>query len=681
MSFRLRVPISQPVGRRLRVVLQARYSTEEQDASSIPDQFSYIRKFLADNGVTDADFEEVAEPEISGELVSRPRINYLREGIDARRWDLLVDEDTSRLFRNENACFDLFNLAFDRKVRIIAINDHVDTAEEDWDDRLHEVARHHAQANKYTAGRIKRRLTGLWEKGAAVGHIKPGHRRRPTQPATTTEPAKGPHYDELDPQWTPIIFEAYERIARNEPPWSVGLWLTEKGLPKRSNAKGIEWSGKNVIALIKNPVNRGLERYRISVVCMQRTSGKHLIVRNEPEKVLTRPMPHLRVVPDWLWHKANHAIKRRATREDTPTGLDHPLSGIPRDSRGPLSGLLVCGVCGAKMVVDGRVEGGYRCNNARSGRCWNKANPLRSVVHAQIGKAISDQMLALDGVVDAVITDVEVQLQDGGSWEIRRTKLLAEKKKLEAACEKLLDQMEGTEDPPEIRMKDRLRQRTDELEVIQAELERLEMERGLPDQLPSKAMIKEEIEQMAKRLLELDRSVRADLQRLVTPIRAVPYQQFGSSNVVLRAHFKLRLAAFLPDQLAHLLEEEGASATPAPLHEVALTVDLFELTRGPARYWKRAFELHNAGLTLEEIAERLGTNRATANRSVRYAKALVAAGLTDPFVELKDSPTLVGRWRTHARFQNVPPKNACEDGSPRDGCDHANGQGGEEPSA
>lgn len=134
MAFRLRTPIQKPAGRRLRVLAYARYSKEEQDASSILDQYAYDRRFLHQEGVIDAEIEELNDPEMSGELVSRPGINKVREGIAARRWDLIVVEDSSRLFRNETACLELVETAVDQGIRVIAINDGVDTAEEDWDD-------------------------------------------------------------------------------------------------------------------------------------------------------------------------------------------------------------------------------------------------------------------------------------------------------------------------------------------------------------------------------------------------------------------------------------------------------------------------------------------------------------------------------------------------------------------
>ena len=55
--------------------------------------------------------------------------------------------------------------------------------------------------------------------------------KRPSVPVTETEPAKGPFYDEIDTEKTPINREVFERIANGEPAWAVADWLTSIDFP------------------------------------------------------------------------------------------------------------------------------------------------------------------------------------------------------------------------------------------------------------------------------------------------------------------------------------------------------------------------------------------------------------------------------------------------------------------
>ena len=326
MAFRLRIPIVAPVGQMVRVIIYARYSTEEQDASSIPDQFEYCKQFLNQNGITEYQPVYFSDAEMSGELVSREGINKVRELIDYRRCDLILCEDSSRLFRHMTACAELIETAVDLNIRVICINDDVDTADEGWDDRVYDALRHHARSNKYTSKRIKRKHEALWRSGAAVGLLRPGFRRVPSVPATATEPAMGPYFDEIDPQLAPVVREVFERIARNDAPCDVALWATEQRLPKPANAKATEWTAARIIHIIRNPVFRGMEVYRKEVVKKERRTGKPRLVPNEPDGILKREMSHLRITSDSLWYAANRAIDARRNRPLGPSGEAHRLA-------------------------------------------------------------------------------------------------------------------------------------------------------------------------------------------------------------------------------------------------------------------------------------------------------------------------------------------------------------------
>lgn len=175
------VPNDRP-GRALRGVLYARYSTEEQDASSIDDQFLFCRTHLSHIGLHGT-LDEVSDAEMSGERRHRPGIDEIREGILARRWNFLATEDSGRAFRHPTYCLELVELAVDNGIRVICINDDVDTNEQDWPERLYEAQSHHSRANTFTRRRLSRKIAGLWKMGAAVTALRPGMRRRPSRPS------------------------------------------------------------------------------------------------------------------------------------------------------------------------------------------------------------------------------------------------------------------------------------------------------------------------------------------------------------------------------------------------------------------------------------------------------------------------------------------------------------------
>jgi len=638
----LRIALTTVIGQILRILLYARYSTEEQHRSSIDDQFAYCEAFLRTNLSPDAKIDRISDPETSGELVSRPGIDEVRAGILTRRWDIIIVEDSSRLYRHETACGELIEAAVDKGIRVICINDNVDTAEEYWEDPLHHAARHHASSNVFTAKRIKRKLEGLWQTGAAIGLLCAGYKRRATRPASAQGPAEGPFFDEIDDTQAPLVAEVYERIARGNPPWAVADWLTAQGLPKASNSRREQWTDRNVVSMIQRTVYRGTEEYARTRIKKEYKTGRHRQVRNAQDQVLQRDVPHLRVVSDELWHAANKAIKGRATKTESAKGLDHPLAGIPRDSRGPLSGILVCGICGFKMYREGRNEGGYRCGNARHGMCWNKATAVASLVHEQISTAVVDELLGLNRLSDMVVERVREICADHEPLHRQLAEKQAEEAELSQGCARLLDAIEKDSESTDLLLL-RLQQRREQLAVVSAKIEALRQQLAVPATLPTRSQIEAKIAQVKTQILVMDRETGVLLRHLVTQIRAVPYQQFGSNLVVLRAHFDLKLMELLPDELLRVLRGTFDEVLADRLRTIPLRADLFKPSSGP-RHFAQALALSEAKLTLVAIGEKLGTAKRQAHIAVQYGKQMREAGLIDPYVELTEPPAVASRW-------------------------------------
>jgi DNA invertase Pin-like site-specific DNA recombinase len=648
--MRLRVPIKMPLIGPLIVLIYARYSTDEQNPRSIADQVAYCTRFLESLGIPNVKIEVIDDPGISGEEVYRSGINQVRDGIPAVRWHLILGEDCSRFFRNETAAGNLFQSAVDHGIRIIGINDDVDTGEEDWEDDLSNAMREHAGNNRRISKRVKRGLAGLWEMGAAIGPLRAGYQRTPTHPATKHDPEEGPFFDAIDPRWQPTLRETYERIARKEPPWSVAKWLTDKGLPKCSNSTKEEWTDKNVIALIRRKVYRGLEEYRVTISVKRHLTGKHVQVANDESEVWTREMPHLRIVEDALWYEANDAIDERCTRKATASGSDHPLAGLPRDSRGPLSGLFFCKICGGKMWQEGRAEGGYRCSNAIEGRCWNKASALKKDVHDKLAEVVADRILSSAGTLQAVVAALRDKLKKNETLEAelanarltlsKTTQAVDGVMRAIEACATNADRQSTTE-----LLVQRLRQRQEEQARAKAALERLESLKNEPACLPSEAELRELVEESARRFLEFDQATGVFLRRLIPRIDAVPFRQYGCNKVVLRARFDLRIAGLLPAQILSYFEGTATGLETATVSVEKHEVDLFHRS-GPPTHFAEALRLQEVdGLTLVEIGRKLGVSKRNAHLAVQYGKELRASGLSDPFLELTEKPAAASRWR------------------------------------
>jgi DNA invertase Pin-like site-specific DNA recombinase len=188
------------VVRRLRVVVYCRYSSVEQNPRSLEEQAAKCREYLRALGLGDLEIIEITDAETSGELLRRGGIDEVRDLVRSGGCDLIVTEDASRLYRNTTFAMGFFDEAADAGVRVLAINDRIDTADAHWRMNAHFASICGEMYNADTAARIRRSIEGRWRDGYAVGCCKPGYRRIPTKPATEREPARGPYRDEKDPQ-------------------------------------------------------------------------------------------------------------------------------------------------------------------------------------------------------------------------------------------------------------------------------------------------------------------------------------------------------------------------------------------------------------------------------------------------------------------------------------------------
>lgn len=653
--MRLRNDILKIAGRLLRVCIIARYSKEERKRKkrSNKAQVLLCKQFLKQWDLKDDEvvIEVIADEGISGELVERPGILTLRDRINGRAYDLIIAEDSSRLYRNPSACDQLVGMAVDNGVRVIFPGDSVDTEDVDWQSTLATAQQHHSQSNQYTRNRLKRATEERWDSGVAMGPLKPGYMRRPINPPTTTnEPAEGPFLDDIDPNWAPAVKEAFERVARREPLWSVATWLNQVGLPKIANSLSLAWSEKNVIALIRRTVYRGVEEYGLTFTKKLHKTGKGKSHRQDKKKIWTRPMEHHRIVPDHLWYEANAVIKDRTTQPSPPQGLDHPLAGIPRDSRGPLSKLFVCGICVSKMYMEGRRTGGYRCSKAKKCGCWNKATSSRELTHKQIGAAIAAEFSAGDGIADVLVNHIEQQLESDEPLQKRLAELVAIIQDLTLTCERLVDEAERGK-VESVFLHQRLQKREQELTEAKAEFAHLQQQAGARPKLPSREEITARIQQASRELLNFSPEAGVLLQRLlVGKILAVPYQQFGGDKVVLRAEFKIDVLGILPGDLDSVLRGSGIKDS-IPTEIRTLCIDLFEPSVVPHNA-SAAWGLRKAGVMPKEIAKTLGLSKRQTTQAVKMGREMEEANIKDPYIRLTERPASASRWKSRRPAPN-----------------------------
>ncbi|MBU6308878.1 MAG: recombinase family protein [Planctomycetes bacterium] len=647
----LRQPIVPPKDRPLSVLIHARFSTEEQRQSSIDDQIAACRAFL-DSGMpkgtkpSQVTVEVITEPEVSGEIADRPGINQVWAGIEAKRWDVIIAEESSRLYRHHTKAGELFESAVDAGVRVICPSDYIDTADDDWPDRLNMCQMQHARSNFYTRQRIRRAHDGLWARGAAIGGTRIGYKRRPTVPATATEPAKGPFYDEIDPDAVPIIREIFERIAAGERSVEVGEWLDSIKFAKASWARQAKWTAANVNAIIRRTIYRGFETNRVKVSKRKLRTGKSECVWNDEDKIQTRESPHLRMVSDHLWYKANELVDRRRVFKEPIRGAGHPLRGTTRQRRGLLAGVFACGCCGSPMYSYGKKDGSFRCSAAVSGVCWYRGFCMRERVYPAVLEAVVNEVLSLDGARDAVLARVRELHEQGGSVAAELKKLDKEEKKLVSGIERLTAAVESG-DGALTSLTSRLADRERELAIVRSRRREVEEQASRKKKLPSAAKLLEHLEAVRGQLLGDENRAAVILRQLLDgPIRVVPFMRIDGKRVVPRLEFTINLVAALPPAVAAPLRQaagDDVEDESVAMLKRTLMVNAFDEPQ-LVKHARVIVEGRLEGKTYKKIAKELNLTEYNMENCAAITRLMEAAGLPEPYRRLTEKPDYVPQW-------------------------------------
>ena len=110
----------------MRVAAYARYSSDSQRDTSIDDQFRNCEQFAARQGWSVT--ERYADKAISGATAERPSYQHMLKDAEAKRFDVLLIDDFSRLSRDQVETEQVRRRLVHWGVRLIGVSDGIDTS-------------------------------------------------------------------------------------------------------------------------------------------------------------------------------------------------------------------------------------------------------------------------------------------------------------------------------------------------------------------------------------------------------------------------------------------------------------------------------------------------------------------------------------------------------------------------
>lgn len=372
---------------RLRAAIYGRYSTEKQSGASIPDQFR-VGERLAERH----DFEVVAhysDAAISGGTAQRPGYQQMLEAARRGEFDVIVAEDTSRLWRNmaEQAP----RLAELTDLGIAVVTHDLDTRAESGGML---AAIHGASSEQYRreiGRRTRRGLEGLARQQKPTGGRAYGYETRDGDRVVHIGRAA-------------IVREIFARFASGDSLRSIANDLNARGIPspgadwKRSTktSDGL-WRVSALHAMLRNDLYSGrLIWNRSRWVRSARDSKQRRYVENPRSEWIVHERPDLAIVDEVTWARVQNRLAERAELfQPGPGGKTKYL----------LSGLMRCAVCGGAYIIGAHRPVRYACathRQAGESGCTNRLLVSKDVAEERILATVKDRFLSREAIAHAV---------------------------------------------------------------------------------------------------------------------------------------------------------------------------------------------------------------------------------------------------------------------------------------
>lgn len=654
MTRKLDPPLAARNGRVLEVLLICRVSNPapgKQDERSLDDQQALHQEWLKERAELPFNVTEIAGSG-SGEHLDREEATTAQNELESGKYDLVLTEDLGRIFRRMHAYL-FCEAAEDVDTRVIAPNDLVDTAQENWRLCAFFAALRHEMYNADTAKRIRRTLRNRFQQGgifqcAIFGYIKP--RAKASDSEVSKDPAAEAVYDE----W----FSMLEKGASFA---EVADWLNALDVPTGPYCSKNQWDGTIVGRVTRNPILKGMRVRNDRMSRRINRTGRRKSVKTPPKERLERECPHLAFVEPNRYDRVIRILKERNDkyRRNGHNGRD-PRKDIPkRRTRFP-GQVIECGICGHGFVFGGHGQTDHlMCHGAREHKCWNGITADGPLSCERISSVVFREIESLEGFDPAFLELVEERERHADGERGQRLRTIS---------------TQLARNTRELANIANFVRRGDDSLTIREELQRLEREKAAlayeltqNERQPADNIVIPEVDELRQLGREAFQDLTADsfefarLMCSLIPIIVVwPYRLCDGGHIVLRAKFRLRLANLVPNaQVRDVLAE--------PLERI-LTVDLFHKPQREA-FRKRVVAMRaiiNAATgkkyTEAEVARELEITKTAAQRAASLQRKMDELGIADPYQPVIEPPNDYPKLRRHkhSRYHFEPLDNAGE---------------------
>jgi site-specific DNA recombinase len=369
--------------RPVRTVIYARFSSQLQNNRSTADQIADCRARAAREGWPIVGV--FADDAISGaagiEEAARPQLARAMAMIEAGEADQLLAESTDRVARHQGDAFAIRERLDYAGARLFTLLDGV------VDDITGTIkGLFDARFRKDLAERVKRGQRGAVAGGRSPAGLAYGYKRA-NRLDDRGELIRG--LRAIDAEQAAIVLRIFEEYDRGQSPRAIAEGLNADGI---KGPTGGDWTASTIAGdrkrgngMLQNRLYAGeLVVGRTSKRPDPRTRAARIRVNGEANWTVNG-VPALRIIPPDLWERVQ---ARRTSYATLP-------AQAARRPKHLLSGKAFCGICGGRVIVQGREQWG--CGRSRSGAgCSNKTRIKAHLLEARVLDGLQSQMLNPD---------------------------------------------------------------------------------------------------------------------------------------------------------------------------------------------------------------------------------------------------------------------------------------------
>ncbi|QVL30253.1 recombinase family protein [Telmatocola sphagniphila] len=612
----------------MKVLAITRISTEHQDVRSLDEQALLIRQFMERSYSGPFNLEEIRS-QGSGERLDRAEFLEAQERVRSRQFDVVCSEDLARICRRADA-FRFAELCEDFGVRLITINDRLDTATDGWRDSAFLSTWHHERSNLETSQRIKRTLRGRFQTGGVVPCLIAGYRRVPG--------VEGEAGLQKIAEWEPIYDQWFRILEEGGSFAEVADWLNERHISVGPASRGTSWTGTMVGRITRNPLLKGIRQRNVRESRRINSTGQHRSVRADPSQLLVRNCPHLVfIAPDRFDRLMRRIDEINAMYRRQGTDGRDSREGLPR-SRTPWPAQHAkCGICGRILYrTQSKSIPMLQCSGAQAYKCWNAVTVNANVAARKILEAILRKLRELPEFDSLLLQNIRQQLQASSEADHSRVPtLVSEIEDLRRRMRNL--SLEVAENGGNETYRATLRELQGILDLKTEELSH----RSAPPRevlFPTLRSLEHHLQNLLADPELDDPELARILHRFVNRLEFYPIQACNGGAIELRAHLEIRLDQLQLDSDLHQL--------PAEITTHSMEVDLFDYP-AQIRIRSEALRLTAERWKQRDIARHLGTHQATVQRAISLERAMQNLGLSDPYIRLTQAPQNDSKIRRH----------------------------------